>query len=754
MDGRARGTPDSPPQEEFPASAQEILERARREGAALAEEDDCRELIARLAPDSSPEVLERARQAYVLARVAHEGQVRDSGGPYMVHPLAVAGILLDLGLDAETVIAALLHDVAEDTPISLEIIYNMFGPGVGGIVEGVTKIGRIEARELRDEQAVNLRKMFLAMSEDVRVILLKLADRLHNMRTLEAKPEEKQRKTAQETREIYAPLAHRLGIWPVKSELEDLAFRYLEPQAYQDVLRAVNQRRSAQERELREIVQTLRRTLSAAGITADIQQRAKGIYSIYEKMQRRQQGMERIYDILAVRIIVEEVRDCYTALGVVHNLWRPMPGQFDDYIATPKDGGYRSLHTTVMYKGAHPLEVQIRTQEMHRDAEYGIAAHWRYKERSGKIDRSFEEKLAWLRETLAWRQDVSDDREFVETVKTEVFQNRVYVFTPKGDIKDLPAGATPVDFAYSIHSALGHRCVGARVNGRLVSLSHRLQTGDVVEILTVKVEKGPSQDWLSFVVSPSTRAAIRRWFKRREREENVSRGREILEREFRRLNMELDLKDLTQRAGYTHPDDMLAAVGYGDISVRQLLARMPLPREQVPDDEAIGPLQPAPLAAPRPTGIRVRGEGGLLTRLAHCCQPVPGDAIVGYITRGQGVTIHRADCKNIHLMEPQRLIEVDWGSAGGRQLYPVQVYIEGLDRVGLLRDVSGIMADEEINMSSVRVGRTKTGTVSFYLILEVASLEQLSRVLQRIQQIPNVLSVWRVAGSAGGEKRG
>jgi len=327
------------------------------------------------------------------------------------------------------------------------------------------------------------------------------------------------------------------------------------------------------------------------------------------------------------------------------------------------------------------------------------------------------------------------------------------VFTPKGDIKDLPAGATPVDFAYSIHSELGHHCVGARVNGRLVSLSHRLKTGDVVEILTVKGEKGPSQDWLSFVVSPSTRAAIRRWFKRREREENVSRGREMLEREFRRLGMELDLKDLTQRAGYAHTDDMLAAVGYGDLSVRQLLARLPLPREQIPEEEVPGALQPAPFVPPRQTGIRVRGVGGLLTRLAHCCQPVPGDAIVGYITRGQGVTIHRADCKNIHLMEPQRLIEVDWGTARDRQLYPVQVYIEGLDRVGLLRDVSSIVADEEINMSSVRVGRTKAGTISFYLILEVASLEQLSQVLQRIQQIPNVLNVWRVAGSSAGEKR-
>jgi len=732
-----------------PPAAQQILARARQDGAALAADSQCQELLTRLAPHASPAAVERVRRAYILAHIAHDGQVRFSGEPYIQHPLAVAHILLDLELDADTVTAALLHDVAEDTPVSLEVIGLEFGAAVGALVEGVTKISRIEERPLRDEQAYNLRKMFLAMSEDVRVILLKLADRLHNMRTLDAMPPENQRKTAEETREIYAPLAHRLGIWQIKSELEDLAFRFLEPDSYQEIARAVDARRPARDRDLREVVQTLEPALAEAGIRAEIQQRAKGIFSTYEKMQRRRQALDRIYDILAVRIVVDDVRDCYTALGVVHNLWRPMPGQFDDYIATPKDGGYRSLHTTVMYKGTQPLEVQIRTQEMHREAEYGIAAHWRYKEQSGRVDHSFEEKLAWLRETMAWRQEASDDREFVDTVKTEVFQNRVYVFTPKGDIKDLPAGATPVDFAYSIHSALGHRCIGSRVNGRLVPLSHRLKTGDVVEILVSRTEKGPSQDWLTYVVSPSTRAAIRRWFKRRERAENISRGREMLDREFRRLDMELDLKDVTQRAGYSHPDDLLAALGYGDLSIRQVLAKLPLPRDQAPEPELTGPPQPMPITPPRPTGIRVRGEGGMLTKLARCCQPVPGDAIVGYITRGQGVTIHRADCKNIRLMETERLIEVDWGTTADRQLYPVQVYIEGLDRVGLLRDISGIVADEEVSMSSVRVGRSTSGAASFYLVLEVGTLEQLSTLLQRIGQIPNVLNVWREAGSTG-----
>ncbi len=728
----------------LPATVQKVLERMRQEEEALAAEPACQELLKRLSAHSSPEALERVRRAYVLAKVAHEGQCRVSGEAYFEHPLAVARILLDMELDADTVAAALLHDVAEDTVIPLEEITRQFGPEVGALVDGVTKITRLEEMPLSDEQAYNLRKVFLAMSQDLRVILLKLADRLHNMRTLEAMPEETRRKKAEETIEIYAPLAHRLGMWPVKTELEDLAFRYLNPQAYQEIVRGLESRRPARERILHEVVQTLRRALREAGVEAEIQQRVKGIYSTYSKMQRRGQSLERIYDILAVRIIVSEVRDCYTALGVVHNLWRPIPGQFDDYIATPKEGIYRSLHTTVLYRGTQPLEVQIRTWEMHREAEYGVAAHWRYKE-GGQVDRSFEEKLAWLRETMAWRQEMSDAREYVETVKTEVFQNRVYVFTPKGDIKDLPAGATPLDFAYSIHSEVGHRCIGARVNGRWVPLGYRLKTGDVVEILTAKGEKGPSQDWLNLVVSPSARAHIRRWFKKREREENIARGREMLEREFRRLAMELDLKDLTQRLGYARTDDMLAAIGYGDLSIHQVLSKLPPPRDEV----QVLPPPPAVPPAPARPGIRVRGESGFLTRLARCCQPVPGDPIIGYITRGRGITIHRADCRNIHPAEGERLIEVDWGPGGDQQRYPVQVRIEALDRVGLLRDISSLVADHRVNMASVRLDREEGGVASFHLVLEVTSLDELSALLSRLNQIPNVLGVWREAGNGG-----
>jgi GTP pyrophosphokinase len=727
------------------AHVQALLNRARLEEPTLATEPACEELIARLAPYSTEEGLARVRRAYALARIAHEGQQRSSGESYFEHPLAVARILLDLELDADTVAAALLHDVAEDTGLSIEAIRQQCGPTVASLVDGVTKIARIEEQPLRDEQAYNLRKMFLAMSEDVRVILLKLADRLHNMRTLSALPPEKQRRIAEETMEIYAPLGHRLGIWAIKSELEDLAFRYLDPKAYEEVAQWMDSRRPARERDLAEIVQTLEKALREAGIEAQIQRRAKGIYSTYQKMQRRRQGLERIYDILAVRIICNDVRDCYTALGVVHNLWRPMPGQFDDYIATPKEGIYRSLHTTVLYRGTQPLEVQIRTWEMHREAEYGIAAHWRYKE-GGRVDRSFEEKLAWLRETMAWRQEVSDDRAYVETVKTEVFHDRVYVFTPKGDIKDLPAGATPVDFAYSIHSEVGHRCIGARVNGRWVPLSYRLRTGDVVEILTAKGEKGPSRDWLSFVVSPSARAHIRRWFKRRERTESIARGREMLEREFRRLGMDLDLKDLTQRLGYANSDDLLAAIGYGDLTLGQLLSRLPVPRDEV-QEPPVAPAAPVPSRVVRAGGIQVAGQGGLLTRIARCCQPVPGNAIIGYVTRGRGITIHRADCHNIRLAEPERLIEVDWGVPAGKQLYPVQVCLEGLDRVGLLRDISSTVADEGVNLASVHVGRREDGTVLFRMILEVSSLDQLSALLLRLNQIPNVLNVWREAGN-------
>ncbi|MGC8959865.1 MAG: RelA/SpoT family protein [Chloroflexia bacterium] len=739
MDRQDTSTTPAPP-----ATVQKVLERARQEEEALAAEPACRELVLRLAAHSSPEALDRVRRAYALAKLAHEGQRRASGEAYFEHPLAVARILLDMELDADTVAAALLHDVAEDTVIPLEEITRQFGAEVGSLVDGVTKITRLEEKPLSDEQAYNLRKVFLAMSQDLRVILLKLADRLHNMRTLEVMPEETRRKQADETMEIYAPLAHRLGMWPIKTELEDLAFRYLNPQAYQEIVRGLESRRPARERVLREVVQTLRKALQEAGVEAEIQQRVKGIYSTYCKMQRRGQSLERIYDILAVRIIVSELRDCYTALGVVHNLWRPIPGQFDDYIATPKEGIYRSLHTTVLYQGTQPLEVQIRTWEMHREAEYGIAAHWRYKE-GGRVDRSFEEKLAWLRETMAWRQEVSDAREYVETVRTEVFQNRVYVFTPKGDIKDLPAGATPLDFAYSIHSEVGHRCIGARVNGRWVPLGYRLKTGDVVEILTAKGEKGPSQDWLNLVVSPSARAHIRRWFKRREREENIARGREMLEREFRRLAMELDLKDLTQRLGYAQTDDMLAAIGYGDLSIHQVLSKLPPPRDEV----QVLPPPPAVPPAPARPGIRVRGESGLLTRLARCCQPVPGDPIVGYITRGRGITIHRADCRNIHLAEGERLIEVDWGPGGDQQRYPVQVHIEALDRVGLLRDISALVADHRVNMASVRVDREEGGAVSFHLVLEVTSLDELSALLSRLNQIPNVLGAWREAGDGG-----
>ncbi len=739
------------PREADPEALRRILARARQDGAALRNEPDCQKLLARLKPYSSPEALEQVRRAYALGRVAHDGQARLSGEPFFEHPLAVAHILLNLEMDAETVAAALLHDVAEDTAIPLEAIYQDFGETIGSLVEGVTKMTRIERRPLSDEQAYNLRKMFLAMSQDMRVILLKLADRLHNMRTLESQPEEKRRKIAEETREIYAPLAHRLGMWQIRGELEDLAFRYLEPQAYEEVVHWLNNRRPARERLLREIVHTLHKALHEAGVQAEIQKRAKSVYSTYQKTQRLGHGLDRIYDILAVRIIVQELRDCYAVLGVIHNLWRPMPGEFDDYIATPKEGIYRSLHTTVLYQGTQPLEVQIRTWEMHREAEYGIAAHWRYKE-SGRVDRSFEDKLRWLRETMAWRAEEGDDRAYVETVKTEIFRDRLYVFTPKGDIKELPAGATPVDFAYSIHSELGHRCAGARVNGRWAPLSHRLKMGDVVEILPAKGEKGPSQDWLSFVASPSARAHIRRWFKRRERQESIGRGRDILEREFRRLALELDLKDLTQRMGFAHSDDLLAAIGYGDLHVRQVLSKLPVPR----DEPAVlpGPPPAVPLPRTAPSGIRVRGEGGMLTRLARCCQPVPGDGIVGYVTRGQGVTIHRADCKNLRLVEPERLIEVDWGPADGRQLYPVQVCIEALDRVGLLRDISAIVADEVVSMSEARVGASESGKATVRLVLEVASLEQLSTILQRIGQIPNVLNTWREAGSStGGRER-
>src|SRR5213593_2456134 len=612
--------------------------------------------LLRVADHLDPTGQQMVRKAYERAAAAHTGQRRLSGEDYVNHPLEVAAILADLELDAETIAAALLHDTVEDTNLTTEEIKREFGPKVARLVDGVTKLGRISLRTDQQQQAENIRKMMVAMAEDLRVVLIKLADRLHNMRTLEPLAEAKRRKISRETLDIYAPLAHRLGIGQIKWELEDLAFR------------------------------NLAREMEKVGIQADITGRPKHIYSVWQKMTRESKDFSEIYDLSAIRVHVESVRDCYGVLGVVHSLWKPMPGRFKDYVAMPKSNGYQSLHTTVITHTGEPIEIQIRTQEMHRVAEFGVAAHWTYKE--GGKDASFDQKLSWLRSLLEWQNEVGDAESFLNTVKVDLFQDEVYVFTPRGDVINLPSDSTPVDFAYRIHTEVGHRCIGAKVNGRMVPLDYALQNGEIVEILTSKGPHGPSRDWLSFVKSASAKERIRKWFKSQRREENVTKGRDLLEKELHRMHRlsladlpEAKLQEMANLHRYASIDDFTAAIGYGDLSPHAVVMRMALSLETPGGDLRTIPLIPQIQPSPR---VLVRGEKGILTTVASCCQPVPGDAIVGYTTRGKGVTVHRADCVNaVNAQDSARVVPVDWES-DATHLYPVAIKIEAWDRQGLM----------------------------------------------------------------------
>src|SRR5689334_6018206 len=603
--------------------------------------------LLRIADHLDPKGQQLVRKAYERAATAHDGQHRLSGEDYVNHPLEVAAILADLELDAATISAALLHDTVEDTNLTADEVKREFGPEVARLVEGVTKLGRIALRTDQQQQAENVRKMMVAMAEDLRVVLIKLADRLHNMRTLDPLPEVKRRKISRETLDIYAPLAHRLGIGQIKWELEDLAFRNLEPEAFEDVVRRIARKRDERERLVSDLREILARELEKLGIQADITGRPKHIYSVWQKMTRESKDFSEIYDLSAIRVQVDSVRDCYGVLGVVHSLWKPMPGRFKDYIAMPKSNGYQSLHTTVITHTGEPIEIQIRTHEMHRVAEFGVAAHWTYKE--GGKSASFDQKLSWLRSLLEWQNEVGDAESFLNTVKVDLFQDEVYVFTPRGDVINLPSDSTPVDFAYRIHTEVGHRCIGAKVNGRMVPLDYELKNGEIVEILTSKAPHGPSRDWLNFVKSASAKERIRKWFKSQRREENVAKGRDLLDKELHRMHRtslaDLSESKLLEIAGahkYGAIDDFLAAIGYGDLSPHAVVMRMSLGGDGAGDLRAI-PLIPATQPIPR---VLVYGEKGVLTKIAPCCQPVPGDAIVGYTTRGRGVTVHRADCMN------------------------------------------------------------------------------------------------------------
>ena len=695
-------------------------------------------------------------RAFLTAYHAHRGMIRKSGEPYIVHPVEVTSILARMHLDTDTLAAGLLHDVIEDTPVTFEQIAEHYGERVARLVEGATKLGKIPwtpdtddgrervARE-KEQQAESLRKMFLAMVDDIGVVLIKLADRLHNMRTLGAMPRHKQIRISQQTMEIYAPLANRLGIWQVKSELEDLAFRYLMPEQYGAIANELEKRVEDSTSYLKAITAELQGLLDQAGIKAEMLGRKKHIYSIYRKMNRKARPFDEIYDVIGVRILVETVQDCYSVLGIVHGRWHPLPGEIDDYIATPKESMYQSLHTAVIGPDAHPVEIQIRTREMNQVAEYGIAAHWRYKE-GGKGDQRLEAKIAWLRQLMDWRDDVADAEEFVESLKSDVFQDQVYCFTPAGDIIELPNGATPVDFAYRIHTQIGHQCVGATVNGQMVPLDYKLQNAQVVKIKTSKTVNGPRRDWLQansgYVHTASAREKIRQWFRRQERDENIAQGKETLERELRRLALDMKPDDVLARfPQYTKLDDFLAAVGYGAVTAQAIASKL----DETPKD--VFPTTPVIRAPTTPARVEVMGAGNLLTIQANCCRPVPGDGIVGYTTRGRGVVYHRADCTNIvNISDPERLVPVSWGGQV-HETHPVPVRLIALDRVGLLKDVSTLLSDERVNILSMLTQTHDDRSVTLLLTVEVESVEQLSRIMHRLENLRDVVEVRRDTGS-------
>jgi GTP diphosphokinase / guanosine-3',5'-bis(diphosphate) 3'-diphosphatase len=694
--------------------------------------------------------LEPVGRAFDKAIEAHAGQRRASGEPYAVHPIASAQILAELGLDTTAIQAALLHDAPEDTEFSLTAVEEAFGAEVAHLVDGVTKLSKFSTHSHEQQQAENIRKMLLAMAQDIRVVLIKLADRLHNMRTLSALPADKQQRIARQTMEIYAPLAERLGIWQIKWELEDLAFKVLEPDRFRDLASLLDTRRKGRETYIERAIAELRPRLEAAGIGADIEGRPKHIYSIWKKMQRKSAEFGEIYDVYAIRLLVDEVRDCYAALGIVHSIWRPIPGQFDDYIAVPKNNLYQSLHTAVIALDGKPLEIQIRTHQMHQVSEVGIAAHWRYKEGT-KSDREYDAKLAWLRQLMDWQRDVSesDATEFVEGIKLDIFQDQVFVFTPKGDIKDLPAGATPLDFAYRIHTDVGHRTIGAKVNNRLVPLDYRLKNGDIVEIVTTKGEHGPSRDWLNVVRTSHAREKIRQWFKRKDRDENIVHGRESLERELRRLARTSiatighdQLTEVAKQYNHDTVDDFYAAIGYGAISAQQVVMRLGV----VDDVQSTLPTVAPPQRLERSGGVRVKGVGDLLVRFAKCCHPIPGDPIVGFITRGKGVTVHLQTCPTvINEREISRLIDVEWEAAASEQ-YPIAIRVEAFDRTGLLSDITQVVAENKVNIIAANVGVTPDHTAVVTATIQVHSVSQLARVMSRIENLKDVISVQRDLG--------
>ena len=716
------------------------------------------EITRRAAESYGPTAQDVISRAYVRAEAAHAGQNRESGEPYFTHSHAAAGILSDLNMDPATIAAGYLHDVVEDSLTTLHDLEVEFGKEVALLVDGVTKLTKLDQTSGQqvgnrgDRESESLRKMFMAMDEDIRVVIIKLADRIHNLRTLSVLPEDRRKRIAAETLEIFAPLANRLGIWQMKWELEDMGFRYLNPERYKEIAALIHERQADREGHIQDIIKRLGERLEAEGIPAEISGRPKHIYSIYRKMERKGLPFEQIFDVRAVRVIVDTEPQCYHALGIVHQLWRPIPSQFDDYVAAPKDNFYKSLHTAVLAEDGKTLEVQIRTRAMHETAELGVAAHWKYKEGGSKRDLEYEEKIESLRRQMEWRQDVTDAQEFIDSLKTDVFQDRVYVYTPKGKIIDLPAASTPIDFAYFVHTQIGDRCRGARVNGKLVSLDYQLKSGDQVEILTAK-RGGPSRDWLNphlgYIKTQRARTKIRQWFKKQDRDENIAQGKAILDKELKQLGAtSISYEMLAPLFGFEEIDDFLAAIGQGDINAQQIAAKtieLETKNKPVPEPEPESlTAPPAPRPSVSPNSFSIQGAKGMLTNIARCCNPLPGDETIGYITRGRGVTIHRRDCPNIlRCRETERLIEVDWGLS--EETHPVMIKITAFDRGGLLRDIAAVVSAENISMSSVSVS-TQKNVATFFATLQIANIDQLSRALTKIDQIPNVVEVQRYTG--------
>jgi GTP pyrophosphokinase len=709
-------------------------------------------------------------KAYNFAEHAHRGQYRKSGEPYFIHPVEVSLILAELEMDVHTIIGSLLHDVVEDTDVTCEEIEKMFGADVALLVDGVTKLGKIHYESKEERQAENLRKMLLAMAKDIRVILIKLADRLHNMRTLKFMTDAKKKEKATETLEIYAPIAHRLGIFRIKWELEDLALLYMYPEEYYDLVARVNKKRDQRLDYITNVIEELKKSIGDVHIKCEIYGRPKNFYSIYKKMYVQHKNFEEIYDLTAVRILVDSVKDCYGALGVVHTMWTPLPGRFKDYIATPKPNMYQSLHTTLIGDQGEPFEIQIRTYEMHRIAEYGIAAHWKYKEgdtsaeAAGNKNADMDSKLTWLRQMMELQGDLKDPQEFMESLKIDLFNNQVYVFTPDGEVMELPVGSTPVDFAYKIHSAVGNKCIGAKVNNRIVPLNYQLKNGQLVEIMTSKSANGPSRDWLKFVITTQAKNRIKHWFKKERREENISNGRDMLERDIRRAGFKPSdlvrsewVKPIIERLGMNSIDDLYAAIGYGGIMLAQVTPKLKdlykqEQRERLKEEatiEEIIEVKEEKHASKRRSsdGVTVKGTDNLLVRFAKCCNPVPGDEIIGFITRGRGVTIHRADCNNFERNDdtPNRFIEVAW-NIDKDQTFTTDIQIIAPDRKGLLGEVTILISEAKLVVTGVNAKITKNNVAIINLTIEIPNIDQLDKVINKIRSMPDVIEVKRMKG--------